>query len=76
MVNSFSASAIGCGSPIILTLFGPLRNCAYPRIFRSSKVKKAIAANTMAKLIIDEERNDIIWLRSVKRSFVSFVEES
>lgn len=41
--NSFSASARGCGSPRMATLFGPLRVWMYPRAFRSSKVKKAIA---------------------------------
>lgn len=36
--NSFSASARGCGRPIIPTLFGPLRVWKYPSIFRSSRV--------------------------------------
>lgn len=38
LVRSFKASANGCGTPIILTLFGPLRSWIYPKIFRSSKV--------------------------------------
>lgn len=41
--KSLRASAIGCGSPIIATLFGPFRLWMYPRTFRSRRVKKAIA---------------------------------
>ena len=44
-VNSFKASAIGWGNPIILTLLGPLRVWEYPKIFRSKRVKNAMAAN-------------------------------
>lgn len=43
LVNSFMASAMGCGSPINLGLFGPFRRWVYARNFRSTKVKKAIA---------------------------------
>lgn len=43
--NSFRASAIGWGSPMIDTLFGPLRVWIYPRILRSRRVKKAIASS-------------------------------
>ena len=49
-VNSFKASAIGCGMPCKLTLLGPLRVCLYPKIFRSRRVKKAILAR--AKMVV------------------------
>lgn len=39
--NSFNASANGCSNPYGPTTFGPLRNCIYPRTFRSTKVRKA-----------------------------------
>lgn len=42
--NSLRASEMGWGRPWILTLLGPFRVCEYPKIFRSSSVKKAIAA--------------------------------
>ena len=41
--KSFIASAIGWGTPIIETLFGPLRDWIYPRTLRSSRVKNAMA---------------------------------
>ena len=47
LVNSFRASASGCGIPAILTLLGPLRVCIYPRVLRSRRVKNAIAARTI-----------------------------
>ena len=59
-VKSFTASAIGCGIPANLTLLGPFRSCAYPKIFRSNKVKNAMAARIVAKLIIEEDMKDII----------------
>lgn len=59
-MNSFTASAIGCGRPISLTLFGPFRSCAYPKIFRSNKVKNAMAARIIANLMMDEDRKDIM----------------
>lgn len=43
LAKSLIASANGCGNPIKLTLFGPLRIWIYPRIFRSRRVKKAMA---------------------------------
>lgn len=49
-VNSFKASAMGCGNPCRVTLLGPLRVCLYPKIFRSRRVKKAILAR--AKMIV------------------------
>lgn len=44
LLNNFRASAIGWGSPNRDTLFGPLRSWVYPKIFRSRRVKKAMAA--------------------------------
>lgn len=44
LVKSFTASAIGCKRPYGPTMFGPLRSCMYPRIFRSTNVKKATAS--------------------------------
>jgi hypothetical protein len=41
--NSLIASANGWGNPIKPTLLGPFRMWKYPRAFRSSRVKKAIA---------------------------------
>lgn len=43
-MNSLRASEMGCGKPWSDTLFGPFRVWEYPKIFRSSNVKKAIAA--------------------------------
>ena len=40
-LKSLTASAIGCKTPIILTLLGPSRYWLYPKIFRSNKVIKA-----------------------------------
>lgn len=40
-MNSLTASAIGCKTPIKLTLLGPFRSCEYLRIFRSNSVIKA-----------------------------------
>lgn len=42
-VNSFTASAIGCNRPYGPTMLGPLRNCIYPKTFRSTRVRKATA---------------------------------
>lgn len=42
-VNSLMPSATGCRSPKGPTIFGPLRNCIYPRTFRSTNVRKATA---------------------------------
>lgn len=52
LVNNFNASAIGCGMPIILTLLGPFRSWMYPRTFRSSRVKNAIARRAQRKIVI------------------------
>jgi hypothetical protein len=46
LVNSFTASAIGWRSPCGPTTLGPLRNCIYPRTFRSIRVRNATASNT------------------------------
>lgn len=43
-MNSLSPSAIGCSRPYGPTTFGPLRNCIYPKIFRSTRVRKAVAS--------------------------------
>ena len=45
-VNSLIASLKGWGTPAKPTLFGPLRNCLYPKIFRSSNVMKATLIRT------------------------------
>lgn len=42
LVNNFTASAKGTGSPDKLGLLGPFRSWQYPKNFRSTKVKKAI----------------------------------
>ena len=44
--NNLIASLNGCKIPAILTLFGPFRKWAYPKIFRSNKVIKATFTNT------------------------------
>lgn len=58
--NSFKASAIGWGRPIIATLFGPFRSWIYPRIFRSRRVKNAIARRAIRKIKMQERRGDNI----------------
>ena len=58
--NSFNASAKGWGIPKILTLFGPFRIWEYPMIFRSRRVKKAIAAKAIKKVIIIDEMDENI----------------
>ena len=40
-INNFTASLKGCKIPLKEVLFGPLRSCDKPKIFRSNKVKKA-----------------------------------
>lgn len=56
-MKSFSASAIGWGIPIILTLLGPFRSWIYPSSLRSSSVKNAIASNAQRKIVIVETIN-------------------
>lgn len=43
LVNSFIASAKGWSTPYGPTTFGPFRSCIYPRVFRSTRVRKAMA---------------------------------
>lgn len=45
LLNNFKASANGCKIPPTPTLLGPFRSCAYPKTFRSNKVKKDIPNN-------------------------------
>lgn len=42
-VKSLIASAKGCSRPYGPTMFGPFRSCIYPRIFRSTSVRNAMA---------------------------------
>lgn len=42
-INSFMASANGCKMPYGPTMLGPFRSCIYPKILRSTNVRKAIA---------------------------------
>lgn len=42
-INSFMASANGWRIPYGPTMFGPFRSCIYPKIFRSTRVRKAMA---------------------------------
>lgn len=68
-INSLTASAMGCKIPIILTLFGPLRNCAYLRIFRSNKVINATLINNGIIIINCEIVPHIIFRNNT--SFIS-----
>ncbi len=43
LINNFMASANGWSRPYGPTIFGPFRSCIYPSIFRSTRVKNAIA---------------------------------
>lgn len=43
LMNSFIASANGWRIPYGPTMFGPFRSCMYPKIFRSTSVRKAMA---------------------------------
>ena len=47
-IINFIASAIGCSSPHVPTIFGPFRICVLPRIFRSINVRKA-TVNSIGK---------------------------
>ena len=58
--KSLIASAIGWGRPIIVTLLGPFRSWLYPKIFRSRRVKNAIAASASKYVVKMEEKNVII----------------
>lgn len=60
-VSNFSTSANGWGIPAIPTLLGPFRSCMYPRVFRSRRVKKAIAsiAPTMFRIMAMEKEIDM-----------------
>lgn len=51
LLNSLIASLKGCKIPINLTLFGPLRDWIYLKIFRSRIVKKATATNILIILM-------------------------
>ena len=55
--NSLIPSATGCSRPIGPTVFGPFRCCAELMIFRSRRVKKAIAT----KVVIIIVSKFIIW---------------
>jgi hypothetical protein len=61
LVNSFTASAMGWGIPLRLTLLGPFRSWMYPKIFRSSRVKNAIASKIQTK-IINTVKIDFIYI--------------
>lgn len=52
LVNNLIASAKGSGMAIKLILLGPLRSWMYPKIFRSKRVKKAIATRIIKKFKI------------------------
>lgn len=43
LINSFIASANGWRTPYGPTIFGPFRSCMYPKIFRSTSVRNAMA---------------------------------
>ena len=49
--NSLIPSATGCKSPFGPTVFGPLRCCAELIIFRSKRVKKAIAIKVVITIV-------------------------
>lgn len=51
LVNSFTASAIGCSRPQGPTMFGPFRSCMYPSTLRSTSVRNATASR-MGMIII------------------------
>ena len=59
--NSFKASAIGCGMPEREVLLGPLRSWVYLRIFRSSRVKKAIARRAVRQVVREERVGGSMW---------------
>lgn len=40
-INNFMASANGCKMPYGPTMLGPFRSCMYPKILRSTNVRKA-----------------------------------
>ena len=42
-INNFMASANGCKMPYGPTMLGPFRSCMYPKILRSTNVRKAMA---------------------------------
>jgi hypothetical protein len=64
-VKSFIASAIGCKIPKIETLLGPFRRWEYPRIFRSSKVKKAM--DKRIKIIVERGVMRLLTKTIIKR---------
>ena len=47
--NNLTASEKGCKTPIIPSLFGPLRICVYLKTLRSNKVRKATEIKTNKK---------------------------
>lgn len=48
---NLTASAMGCKSPRIPTLFGPIRICMYPKIFRSKSVINATLTKEKIKIV-------------------------
>jgi len=51
-INNFMASANGCKMPYGPTMLGPFRSCMYPKILRSTNVRKAMAIRMSLKLQI------------------------
>jgi hypothetical protein len=70
--NNFAASAIGWSSPNTLTLLGPFRRWEYPKIFRSSNVKNAIAINVVIIMIkeVGIDKRSIYRVRKLKKDYV------
>lgn len=49
-INNFMASANGCKMPYGPTMLGPFRSCMYPKILRSTNVRKAMAKRLLLPL--------------------------
>lgn len=52
LIKSFIASANGCRIPYGPTILGPLRSCIYPKNFRSTSVRNAIAIRMGRRSVI------------------------
>lgn len=56
-INNFMASANGCKMPYGPTMLGPFRSCMYPKILRSTNVRKAMAIRMGTRSVRSEHEH-------------------
>lgn len=58
-INNFMASANGCKMPYGPTMLGPFRSCMYPKILRSTNVRKAMAIRMGGRTVVAPRRHRV-----------------